>query len=142
MENPIIKILRFLLFFPLCFIIMAIVNWGFIHLLMWYMGFSVFWFIVVLFFLGGIIWGLFKMFASLLVMLATYFSPIKWLGTLTITILALANGGHLGYKLWTIKDIYSGWEIFVAVIATLFVLELTFVLIYGSLSVSEERYRY
>lgn len=140
MDNPIVKILRFLIFFPICFIAMVIVNWGLGHLLIWFIGLSEFWFIVVIIFLGGTIWGLFKMLASLLVMLAAYISPIKWLGTLTISVLALINGGILGYNLWTLKEDYSGWETFGAVIATLLVLELTFALIYGAATASEEHY--
>lgn len=140
MDNPIVKILRFLIFFPICFIAMAIVNWGLGHLLFWFMGLSKFWFIIVILFLGGTIWGLFKMLTSLLVMLAAYISPIKWLGTLTISVLALINGGILGYNLWTLKGDYSGWETFGAVIATLLVLELTFALIYGASAASEEHY--
>jgi len=140
MDNPIVKILRFLIFFPICFIAMAIVNWGLGHLLIWFLGLSKFWFFVVFIFFGGTIWGLFKMLASLLVMLAAYISPIKWLGTVTISILALINGGNLGYNLWTLKEDYSGWETFGAVIATLLVLELTFALIIGATAASEEHY--
>jgi hypothetical protein len=140
MDNPIVKILRFLIFFPICFIAMAIVNWGLGHLLIWFMGLSKFWFFIVIFFLGGVIWGLFKMFASLLVMLAAFVSPLKWLSMATISILALVNGGYLGYAVWTLKDDYSGWETFGAVIATLLVLELTFALIHGSIIASEEHY--
>jgi len=140
MDNPILKILRFLIFFPICFIAMAIVNWSLGHLLIWFIGLSKFCPIVVFIFLGGTIWGLFKMLASLLVMLAAYISPIKWLGTLTISILALINGGILGYNLWNLKEDYSSWEIFGAVVATILVLELTFALINGAAAASEEHY--
>lgn len=140
MDNPIVKILRFLIFFPICFIAMAIVNWGLGHLLIWFLGLSKFWFFVVFIFFGGTIWGLFKMVAALLVMLAAYISPIKGLGTVTISILALINGGNLGYNLWTLKEDYSGRETFGAVIATLLVLELTVALIIGSKVASEEHY--
>ena len=140
MDNPIVKILRFLIFFPICFIAMAVVNWGLGHLLIWFLGLSKFWFFIVIIFLGGTIWGLFKLLASLIVMLASYISPIKWLGTLTISILALINGGILGYNLWTLKEDYSGWETFGAVIATLLVLELTFALIIGAMAASEKHY--
>jgi hypothetical protein len=140
MDNPIVKILRFLIFFPICFIVMAIVNWGLGHLIIWFISLSKFWFIVVITFLGGTIWGLFKMLASLLVMIAAYISPIKWLGTITISVLALINCGILGYNLWTLKEDYSGWETFGAVIASLLVLELTFALIYGAATASEEHY--
>ena len=135
-----IKILRFLIFFPICFLAIAIVNWGLGHLLTWIFSLNKFWFFVVLFLLGGSIWGMFKTMASLLVMLASYISPIKWLGTLSISILALVNGCILGYNLWTLKVDYSGWEIFTAIIATFLILELTFALIYGASVASEERY--
>jgi hypothetical protein len=104
------------------------------------MGLSKFWFIVVVIFLGGTIWGLFKLLASLLVMLAAFISPIKWLSMATISILALINGGYLGYVVWTLKDDYSGWEIFGAIIATLLVIELTFALIQGSTASSDKYY--
>jgi hypothetical protein len=132
MDNPIVKILRFLIFFPICFIAMAIVNWVFGHLLIWFFGLSNFWFFVVVIFFSGMIWGLFKMLAYLLVMLSLYISPIKWLGTLTISILALINGGFLVYKIWTFKYDFSGWEFFDAIIVTLLVLELTLALISGA----------
>lgn len=140
MDNPILKILRFLIFLPISFIAMIIVNWGLGHLLFWFMGLSKFWFIVVIIFLGGTIWGAFKMLASLLVMLAAFFSPLKWLGTLTISILALINGGVLGYNVWTLSEDYSGWETLGAVFATLLVLELTSALILGATAASEDHY--
>ncbi len=140
MDNPIIKILRFLIFFPICFVAMAIINWGLGYLLIWFLGLSKIWFFIVFFFLGGAIWALFKMLASLLVLLAAFISPIKWLGTTVISILALINGGNLGYNIWTMKADYSGWEIFGALIATALVVELTFALIQGSTVASEEYY--
>lgn len=132
MDNPIVKILRFLLFFPICFTVIAIVNWGFGYLLFWSLELSRFWFIVVVIFLGGTIWNIFKWIAYMLGMLASYLSPIRWLGPITILILALINGGILCYKLWTLKDDFSGMEMFVAVIATILVVQLTFALIFGA----------
>ena len=140
MDNPIVKILRFLIFFPICFIAMAIVNWGLGHLLVWFLGLSGFWFFIVIFFLGSTIWGLFKLLALLLVMLAAFISPIKWLSMATISVLAYINGGYLGYVVWTLKDDYSGWETFGAVIATLLIVELTFALIQGSIAAGEEHF--
>lgn len=138
MNNPIVKILRFLLFFPICLVAMGLVNWGLATLLVWFMGLSGFWLFVVIFILGGTIWGLFKMLSGLLLMLASFISPVKWMGSITISVLTIANGIYLGYKTWTLKDDYSGWEIFGAIIFTLLILELTFALIQGSL-IAEER---
>jgi hypothetical protein len=137
MNNPIVKILRFLIFFPICFIAFAIVNWGFSHLLLWFLGLSKVWFIVVMIFLAGTIWGLFATLSSLLAMLLALILPIKWLGSVSISILSLINGGVLCYNLWTIKEDYSGWEIFGGVVATILVLELTISLIGGAMSVGD-----
>ena len=42
--------------------------------------------------------------------------------------------------MWTLKDDYSGWETFGAVIATLLIVELTFALIQGSIAAGEEHF--
>jgi hypothetical protein len=140
MNNPIVKILRFLIFFPICFIAMAIINWGLGHLLILFLGLSKFGLFVVVVFLGGTIWGLFKLIASLLIMLASFISPLKWLSIVTISILSLLNGGQLVFFLWTLQINYSGWDIFLAIIGTTLVIELTFALIHGSIVASEKFY--
>ena len=140
MNNPIVKILRFLIFFPICFMAMWLVNWGLFKLFVWYVDLSKFWAIVVFIFFAGTIWGLFKMLASLLTMLAAFISPIKWLGVGTISLLAIVNGVYLGYNIWTLKEVYTGWEIFGAIIFTFLILELTFALIHGSSVASQTQY--
>lgn len=80
------------------------------------------------------------MFASLLTTLAAFISPIKWLGVGTISLLAIVNGLYLGYNVWTIKEEYTGWEIFGAIIFTFLILELTFALIHGSIVASATQY--
>ena len=141
MNNPIVKILRFLLFFPICFLAMGLVNWGLVILLVWFMGLSGFWAILVSFFLIGAIWGLFVMISGLLMMLASFISPVKWMGSITISVLAIANGIYICYKTWTLKGDYSGWEIFSAYIFTVLILELTFALIQGSLLAEVQKER-
>jgi hypothetical protein len=132
MDNPIVKILRLLVFFPICFLIMALLNWGLVYVFIWFLGLSPFWLFVAIFFLGSSIWTVFTMFAVTLSLLATMISPIDWLGRWTISILAILNGIYLGYKIWTLELDYNGWEIFSAILATLLILELTFALIFGS----------
>jgi len=146
MDNPIIKILRFLVFLPICFCTMAIVDWLFFKIVIWaaYLAdYSMFWFLVVIFILGGIIWNFFHLLASLLIIVATYISPIKWLGTVTISIVALINGGKLVYYVWnTDHSKYEGAG-FAKFILIILAIELTFTLIKGSLAasdLSEENY--
>ena len=133
MNNPIVKILRFLLFFPICLIALSLVNLGFGKLIEWVMDLSGFWFFVVVFVLGGLLWGLFRMIASLLIMIASYICPVEKLGSTTISMLASINCFWLWYLTWTQKEDYSGWENFVAVILSILILELTMALIEGSL---------
>lgn len=138
MGNTIIKILRYIIFIPICFIAIYIINWGLTHLLVWFMSLSRLWFLVVIILFGGVIWGLFKGFASLLSALSILISPNKWFGFATISIFALINGIILCYQFWTLKDDFSGWELFGIVIITILIIELTFALIYGALTATEE----
>lgn len=140
MDNPIIKIIRFLIFIPLAIIAMAIINWGLGHLFIWFIGLSKFWFIVIVIFLGGTIWGFFKLLASLLFMLASLISPSIILSLITLIILSVANGIYLIYKFWTLKEKYDGWEIFGAILASFLVVELTWALINGAIAGSEEHF--
>ncbi len=138
MNNPIVKILRFLIFLPICFLVIAIINWGLGHLFLWVFDLSTFWFIVIVIILGGTIWKLFKWFAAVLTLLAAYISPIKWLSTVAITLLALANGVFLVINIWSGDFTYTGWIIFVAIILSLLVVELTFSLISGAVAIHED----
>jgi hypothetical protein len=133
-----LNVLRVIIFIPICLLAMSIVNWGLGHLMTWFVGLSKLWFIIVVFFFGGTIWGLFKLLASLLVMLAAYVSPHKWIGLATIGVLAIINGVLLGIEIWTLPIRYSGWNIFCCVMATLLVLELTLALVVGAASAIEE----
>ena len=136
MDNPIIKILRFLVFLPICFCTMAIVDWFFFKIVTWaayLVDYSMFWFIVVIFLLGNAIWILFNFLAYLLILVATYISPIKWLGTLTISIVALINGGKIVYMLWNMDHSKYEGAGFVKFITIILAIELTFVLIRGAL---------
>lgn len=128
------NLLRLVVFFPICILAMGLINWALGFLLLWLLSLGKFWFFVVVIFLGGAIWGFFKLIASLLVTMTAFVSPVKWLSATTLSVLSLVNGVSLGYLVWTIKDDYNGWEIFGAIIATVLVLELTFALIQGALA--------
>jgi len=140
MDNPIVKIIRFLVFIPLSIIVMGIINLGLGHLFIWFIGLSKFWFIVILLFLSGTIWSLFKLLASFLIMLASLISPSVIISLVTFIVLSIANGIYLIYKFWNFKENYSGWETFGAVLASFLVVELTWALITGTIAGSEEHY--
>jgi len=124
MKNPIISILRFLLFIPLCLIIFSIIDFVIYFLLGWIFSISPFWFFVVIFFLGSGIYGLFSYISTLMVFFVTKLSPIKWFGSLIISLLAFANGIYLIYYTWSANTHYSGWDIFTAILFTFFLISL------------------
>jgi len=135
-KNGLLKIasvaLRVLLFFPICILVMSLINIALAYLFIWLLTLSKFWFILVVIFFGGAIWGIFNLLASMLVALTSYISPIGWLSFSTISILAVANCIRLCYVLWTLDN--SVFGIFGSLVVTLLVLELTWSLISGALA--------
>uniref|UniRef100_UPI004048927F hypothetical protein n=1 Tax=Roseivirga sp. TaxID=1964215 RepID=UPI004048927F len=69
------KLIRYILFIPVCFLALGIVYWGFSHLLSWFIGLSTFWLIVILIFFGGAIWGLFKGLSAMLMSFTSMLAP-------------------------------------------------------------------
>ncbi len=134
------KLIRYILFIPLCFLAIGIVYWAFVHLLSWFIGLSIFWLIVVLFLFGGTLWGLFKGLSGILSNLTSRVSPNRVFSFWTILILSIINGIWAIYNSWTMGMNYSGKVIFGAIVFTILVLELTFALIYGSASAMEDDY--
>ncbi len=140
MSNPIVKILRFLLFFPLCFVVFWFIDWGLIKLLSWVMGWN--WFVILLvgFFIGGTIVAIFTSLAGMLVTFVTYISPVKWLGSTVMALFALANGVYLIYKMWSFIAFLGHPEgsIFAAIVFTIIAVSLTFSLTVTAISVLSE----
>lgn len=134
------NIIRYLLFFPICLIALGIINWAFGHLVLWFMGLSTFWLIVVLLFFGSLIWGLFRALSGMFVALTSAISPNKNVSFWTITVLSILNGFGMIYNAWTLEDDYSGKMIFAAIVFTVLVIELTFALILGAAVPLEQEY--
>jgi len=137
MHNVFIKFLRFIFFIPLCMLTLGLVNWGLVWLFIWFIGLSKFWMIVVFFVFASTIWNLFTALAVMLTALTSYVSPNRHFGVVTISILSIINGAHIGYRVWTLKDAYSGWEITGAIFVTILLFELTLALIHGALAPGE-----
>ncbi len=134
------KLIRYILFIPLCFLALGIVYWAFGHLLSWFIGLSTFWLIVILILFGSTLWGLFQGLSGLLTNLTSRVSPNRVFSFWTILILSIINGIWVIYNSWTMDINYSGKVIFGAIVFTILVLELTFALIYGSATSMEDDY--
>lgn len=144
MNNPIVKIIRFLLFFPLCFIVFSLIDWGLLSLFFWVIGLNLFWIIVIGIVFGSLIWLIFKAIAGSLVSIVTYLSPVKWVGALVMLILALGNGVYLIYEIWSWSASLGnpGASIFVSIVFTLLATGLTLSLIRTASRVAAENNEY
>ena len=134
------KLIRYILFIPVCFLVLGIVYWGFSHLLTWFIGLSAFWLIVILIFFGGSIWGIFKGLSAMLIFFTSRLAPNRMFSFWTVLISSIINGIWTIYNSWTLDVNYSGKMIFGAIVFTILVLELTIALIYGSATAAEENY--
>ncbi|MBD3627659.1 hypothetical protein [Cyclobacterium sp.] len=134
------KLIRYILFIPICFLALKFVYWGFSHLLTWFIGLSTFWLIATLIFFGGAIWSLFKVLSAMLMSFTSMFAPNRIFSFWTVLILSIINSIWTIYNSWTMDVNYSGKVIFGAIVFSILVLELTFVLIIGSGEATEEAY--
>lgn len=76
----------------------------------------------------------------MLMSLTSMISPNRAFSFWTVLILSIINGIWTIYNSWTMDINYSGKVIFGSIIFTILVLELTFALIYGSVTAMEEDY--
>jgi hypothetical protein len=134
------KLIRYILFIPVCFLALGIVYWGFSHLLTWFIELSAFWLIVILIFFGSAIWGLFKGLSAILMNLTSMLAPNRMFSFWTVLVLSIINGVWAIYNSWTMGINYNGKVIFGAIVFTILVVELTYALIYGSAKATEEGY--
>ena len=125
---------RLLLVVPVSAACIGVINWCLVHFLGFLYGLGTFWTIVVLFFLGSFLWGVFKLLAALLAGLVARLSPFVGFGVWTLVILGIWNCFDLIYFAWTLKDDYSFWECLAALFASAYVLELTFAIVGGALA--------
>ena len=132
------KLIRYILFIPLCFLAISIVYWAFAQLISWFLGLSIFWLIVVLFLFGSIIWSFFQGISAVLMSFASKIAPNREFGFWTVLVLSIINGIWAIYDSWTLDIKYTGTVIFGAIVFTFLVVELTIALIYGSAMALED----
>jgi high-affinity Fe2+/Pb2+ permease len=126
------KLIRYILFIPVCSLALRIVYWGFSHLLTWFIGLSTFWLIIILIFFAGTIWRLFKMLSAMLMGFASMIAPNRMFSFWAVLVLSIINGIWIIYNSWTIDTNYSGKVIFATIVFTILVIDLTIALICGS----------
>lgn len=99
---------------------------------LWLFTLSKLWFVLVLIFLGSILWNATLMISTTLMMLVSRISPNKWFGLVVISILSILNGIRVCYYNWAANVDPSVWGYFALVAITILIIELTLAMILGA----------
>jgi hypothetical protein len=83
-------------------------------------------------FLGGIIWGVFKMLSGILIAITGMLSPNKKFSFWSMLVLGIIYGVLTIYRSWTTDADYSGKIVFIVIMFNVLVVELTWALIAGA----------
>jgi hypothetical protein len=125
------KTLKFVVFIPVSLIALAIISWGFMRLLnwtidrttQWYNDLDIIFFILLIPFFWGAIWGIFKLSAIGLVALLIPVSPDKRFSLYSLGLLSLINCFALILYYW-LRDVNYSWRvILMSVIITAFIID-------------------
>ncbi len=125
------KTIKFLVFIPVCLIALGLINYGFIFLLNWtidkstnwYHDLDVIYFILLMPFFWGTIWGVFKLAAIGIAALLLPLSPGRAFSLYSLGILSLINCLALIVHFWTREVSYSWRIVVVSMIITVFIID-------------------
>jgi len=125
------KIVKFILFVPVCLIALGVINVAFIHLLdwtiektnHWYVKLDILFFVMLIPFFWGTIWGIFKLVAIGTAALLIPVSPDKNFSLYSLGILSLINCFALIIHFWMRDSIYSWKVILMSLIITTFIID-------------------
>jgi len=145
------KTIKFLLFIPVCLMALGIISWTFVHLLnwtidrttLWYRNIDMIYFVLIIPFFWGTIWGVFKLAAIGLTALLIPVSPEKKFSLYSIASLSLINCLALLVYFWT-RDVDYSWKwIFILLIISVFVVDFSssIVMVFskkGSIEISDQ----
>jgi hypothetical protein len=126
-----LKTLKFVLFIPVCLLILGIINIFFIQLLGWTVDKTYHWynnltlpfFILLIPLFWGAIWAVFKLVAIGMAALLIPVSPDKHFSLYSLGILSLLNCIALIIYFWLLDPIYSWKVILMSLIITAFVVD-------------------
>lgn len=135
------RTLKYIVFIPLCLAALGFINMSFIYLLdwtigktnVWYNTINIFYFVLLIPFFWGTIWGIFKISAVGMAALLIPVSPDKKFSLYTLGILSLINCLVLIIHYW-FRDVNYSWRvIFMSLIITAFIVDFstTIVLVFS-----------
>ncbi len=125
------KTIKFLVFIPVCLIALGLINYGFIFLLNWTIDKSTNWyhdldfiyFILLMPFFWGTIWGVFKLAAMGIAVLLLPLSPGRIFSLYSLGVLSLINCLVLIIHFWTREVSYSWRVVVMSMIITIFIID-------------------
>lgn len=125
------KKLKFVVFIPICLVALGLINMAFMHLLnwtidrtnKWYQDIDILFFILLIPFFWGTIWGIFKLAAIGLAALLIPISPDKKFSIYALGIFSLINCLALITHYW-VRDVSYSWKvILMSLIITAFIVD-------------------
>ena len=125
------KLLKYIVFIPICLAALGLINMSFMYLLnwtidrtnQWYNDIHIFYFVLLIPFFWGTIWGIFKLSAIGLAALLIPVSPDKKFALFTLGIFSLINCLALIIHYW-VRDINYSWKvILMSLIITAFIVD-------------------
>lgn len=136
MNTPFIKAIRWILFIPLILGAMWIISFlfGFLMGELFSLRLSLFWLILFLFFLAGIVWTLFKLLASIITIGVVSVCPNRKIGGLIYSIITTASLMFMIYDTWAVQTVYSGNTIVFCSIITALIIGLWYNLVAVSIA--------
>jgi hypothetical protein len=139
-NSPVVKMMRWLVYIPIVFLVLTFMHFlfGLLFIGIAKLNLSIFWLIVALFFLGGLLWNIFKTIALLIAMLAKKVCPNEVFGGYILAGMTSIYFLYTLFKLWTIQPEFTGTIVVICLIISILILELGFNLIMGSFMTSDE----
>jgi hypothetical protein len=137
---PLTKVLRWIVYMPLIYLVLTLIHFLFGTLLVWVgnLNLSTFWFFTCLVLFGGILWGLLQMLSTFLLVMTTMVCPNKKYGGLIFGGMTLLYFLYMLYSIWTIQADYSVKTIIFLIVISFLIISLGFNLVIGSLITTDD----
>jgi len=134
-----LKTIRWITFIPLCVLSLGLIQTllGLLVYGIMSLHLSMFWLILALFLVGGMIMGLFGMITTGISLLTVQFCPSVKVGGYILSILTLLSFTYTIIKLWTIQDNLNGNILGFCIVMTILYVGLCFSIIIVSMSLSK-----
>jgi len=125
------KPFKYIVFIPICLLLLGLINMSFMYLLnwtidrtnQWYNTMHIFYFILLIPFFWGTIWGIFKLSAIGMAALLIPVSPDKKFALYTLGVFSLVNCIILTIHYW-VRDVNYSWRvILMSTIITAFIVD-------------------